>query len=333
MSRLASFKTRLLRSNSRLVGSAAFSAGRWLADSPIGLAGKGRLIVDSLQPVDPLRKEKHLPPLEVVIPFVLKDMETLRPSIEGAIASSRNPVARVTLITPQRSFLEFPNLGEQLEILFSQFPDGGVLFELLIDEEFLPQNVISYLQRENLKPRDRGWVTQQFAKLSAVLNSDFAGTLVVDADTVLMYQRTWLSQDGRQILMFGQESRDPFFSFANQFHGFTGRPRFSFVTHHQLMQRSVLSEIFGSADGLLDLLEFASNKSLSDNPLRAISEYEIYGAYLSEARKEFVVPATWGNGSGNRMLLGRSEGGDASWALSVSYHHYLSRSGTPDNLL
>lgn len=333
MSRVAYLKSQLLRSNSRVVGSAAFSAGKWLANSPIGLAGKGRLLVDSLQPADPLRKEKHLPPLEVVIPFVLKDMETLRFSIEGAIASSRNPVARVTLITPQRTFLECPNLGESLKILFSQFSHVGVLFELLIDEELLPQKVISYLQRENLEPRDRGWVAQQFAKLSAVLNSEFAGTLVVDADTVLMHERTWLSQDGRQILMFGQETRDPFFSFANQFHGFTGRPRFSFVTHHQLMQRSLLSEIFGSAEGLPDLLEFASTKALSGNPLRAISEYEIYGAYLSEVRKEFCVLATWGNGSGNRVLLGRGGSGDASWALSVSYHHYLSRNGTPDNLL
>lgn len=330
---MASLKSLLLRSNSRLLGSAALRVAKLLAESPIGLAGKGRLIVDSLQPVDPLRKEKNLPPIEVVIPFVLKDLETLRFSIEGALASSRNPVAQVTLITPHRTLLEFPELGEHLEGLFAQFSRWGAPFELLIDEELLPRKVIHYLQRENLKPRDRGWVTQQFVKLSAVLRSDFSGSLVVDADTVLMYERTWLTEDGRQILMFGQESRDPFFSFASQFLGLEGRSRFSFVTHHQLMQRSLLSEIFGSPDGLAILLEFASDKSLSDNPFRAISEYEIYGSYLSEARKRFCRPATWGNGSGNRLLLNNSGGGDSRWALSVSYHHYLSRSGTPENLL
>ena len=104
----------------------AFGAAKWLADSHIGLEGKVRLIVDSLQPVDPLWKEKNLPPIEVVIPFVLRDMETLRLCIEGALASSRNPVARVTLITPQRTFLELSVLGKELKRLFAQFSSEGV---------------------------------------------------------------------------------------------------------------------------------------------------------------------------------------------------------------
>ena len=77
-----------------------------------------------------------------------------------------------------------------------------------------------------------------------------------------MHERTWLTEDGRQVLMFGQKSRDPFFSFANHFLGFESRPRFSFVTHHQLMQIRLLSEIFGSPDGLLGLLVFLSTRSV-----------------------------------------------------------------------
>lgn len=82
----------------------------YLEESRFGLSGTARLMVDALQPVDPLRTQTGLPSIEIVIPFVLKDLDTLSFSLVGAVSSSRNPISRVVLITPQRTFGRFPDI-------------------------------------------------------------------------------------------------------------------------------------------------------------------------------------------------------------------------------
>lgn len=327
-------KRHLLRLNSKTLGHASLALGKALDRSPFGLPGFARLLVDAFQPVDPLEQEENLPSIDLIIPFVLKDLETLGYAVSAAVESSRNPIGRVALITPERTFVHEPNIGQLVtELVLSHASLADISLELLVDEEILSNGVLSWLKQEQMPARDRGWVAQQLVKISCALASPFQGSLVVDADTVLMHKRTWLTSDGRQILMIGQESRDAFFSFSNEFLGFQQRARLSFITHHQLMQRDILSRIFGSADGLVELMERAVHEAGSAEGLRSISEYEIYGAFLSEAMPQRGVFASWGNGSGLRDSVQSGSSGDALWALSVSYHHYLSRSGTPDRLL
>ena len=306
----------------------------YLEESRFGLSGTARLMVDALQPVDPLRTQTGLPSIEIVIPFVLKDLDTLSFSLVGAVSSSRNPISRVVLITPQRTFGRFPDIHERVKKIFDEQPAlQNLKFEVRRDEDVVPQAVLAFVGEMNLEPRDRGWVLQQMVKISTVLSLESAGALVVDADTVLMVRRTWVAADGRQILMMGQESRDPFFSFANDFLGLAGRIRLSFITHHQLMQPRVLKEIFVTSESLLEMLHKASRIQSTSSPLRAISEYEIYGAYLSEKLPGRCEFASWGNGSGTRDSIGPLPTGDAVWALSVSYHHYLSGSNISDSQL
>lgn len=327
-------KRHLLRVNSKLLGRASLALGKALDRSPSGLSGFARLLVDAFQPVDPLGREENLPSMDVIIPFVLKDLEMLGYAVSSVVQSSRNPIGRVALVTPKRTFVQEPKI-EQLvtELVSSHASLGDIPLELLVDEEILPHSVLSWLEQHKLPARDRGWVAQQLVKISCALASTFQASLVVDADTVLMHKRTWVTADGRQILMIGQESRDAFFSFTNKFLGFQERARLSFVTHHQLMQKDILIRIFGSADGLVELMECAVQEACSPQGLRSISEYEIYGAFLSETMSQRGIFASWGNGSGFRDSLQSHSSGDALWALSVSYHHYLSRSGTPDELL
>ena len=334
MDAVVALKAALLRSNSRVAGELAMAVGQWIDGRFTGLPGLGRLLVDALQPADPLRSNENLPPIEVVIPFVLKDVDTLRMAIEGALTSSRNPIGQVTLVTPKRTLGHAPDIRDRLLAEFMQSPLlAETPLKVVLDEEIVPASLMRIVEGEKLEPRDRGWVVQQLVKLSAVLISEWPGCLVVDADTVLMFRRTWLASDGRQILMIGQESREPFFSFASKFLDLVNRPRFSFVTHHQLMQRTLLESLLVPRGGVEALLELARTMKLNPNPLRAISEYEIYGAYLSRFHPELCHFASWGNGSGNRSHLTIRNEGDAAWALSVSYHHYLSADNTPATML
>ncbi len=306
----------------------------YLEKTRFGLPGTARLMVDALQPVDPLRTETRLPSIEIVVPFVLKDLDTLVFALVGAVSSSRNPISRIVLITPQRTFERFPGINGKVQKFFDQQPAlQDLKFEVRKDEDVVSKAVLAFVGEMNLEPRDRGWVLQQMVKISTVLSSESTGALVVDADTILMMKRTWVAADGRQILMMGQESRDPFFSFANDFLGLEGRIRLSFITHHQLMQPKVLKEIFATSEGLIEMLHKASRIQSTSSPLRAISEYEIYGAYLSEKFSGRCKFASWGNGSGTRDDIGPRRTGDAVWALSVSYHHYLSGSNISDSQL
>ncbi len=334
MSLKTRLKHRLLRTNQRLLGLAGVGVASLLSKTRFGLPGGLRLIVDFVQPVDPLRKVGGVPAIELVIPFVLKDLDVLPLAIRGAVRSSRNQIQRVLLLTPRRTMETVGNLDNFLARERAELAELGVQeVSLWIDEDILDPDVQQFIKAQDLPPRDRGWITQQIVKLAAVMQSELSGTLIVDADTVLMFSRTWLSHTGEQLLMIGQESRDPFFSFANAYLGITARSRLSFVTHHQLMQKSLLSEILISRGGVLGLLRKSLSEGPSSSPLRAISEYEIYGAFLSEMYPHLTRFATWGNGSGKRDELGSNLSEAHPWALSVSYHHYLSRSGVPDSLL
>jgi FkbM family methyltransferase len=279
------------------------------------LSSEARMFVEAAQPKDPLAPRTKLPPIDILIPCHTRDLDTLGLSIAGAMASTRNPVHEILLVAPE----------SVLPAIRSRFPDVA----LSSDEELLDDSLLAYVS-DAVPVGRRGWVIQQLVKIAATMQSDRDACLIVDADTVLLQPRTWLADPGVQLLSVSHEFHTPYVLHAERM---WGKPQVdsavSFVTHHQLMQKSILMEMFGSgSSGLRQWLEIADWNEPS-----AISEYHCYGAWMSSQHPERAKWAQWRNKSMRRDLLATATGNEAEQiaclrhsnpdTYSISLHSYI----------
>lgn len=308
---------------------------RWLDQASVQLArlwfrrsgsipGIMRMVLLSLWSSDPLRREKYPPEIDLSVVFAEKDCHLVPLVVARAIQSSTNPVRVVRLVTPDWGI---EAAVEALRAVREHQSTFGFSLEIFEDEELLGSNSLEALRHHGIPDRGFGWVVQQVLKLSTVLMSEQRATLVVCADTVLTYKRTWLDRAGRQLLLANEWFRPLWTEDVESFLRLRKSIPFSFITHHQLMQREIVAEIFGERGERL--VEWATSAS------RRIAEYETYGTFLFELYPKRAVVARFGNVEfsdrksltisapnwrGNEIPAFKSE-----QPLSVSLHHYLGK--------
>jgi hypothetical protein len=268
---------RVLRnSDSRILGSVLWRVSFWLEKLfqtqylPYSL----RKLISLAQPSDPL-KNKAAPTIDVVIPCHKKDFDNLPLVIEGLRKNVKNPIGKLVLITP-----DF--LANELQ---SMFPEC----EVESDESVLGAELMHLIA--NLVPNERnGWISQQVIKFRKALFTNEVATLIVDADTILLKPRTWLTSDGIQALCIAYEYHIPY---KNQQRRFLGGENhlLSFVTHYQLMKRDNVREIMGeSGERLLDWIVSSDFSELSP-----ASEFDTYGEWLVLNKPFQISFSKWNN--------------------------------------
>lgn len=233
-----------------------------------------RTLLTLVYPSDPL-KFSTLPKIDIVIPCSLQDMNLLHLTIKGVRYSAINPIGEVYIVSPNKVCTSLKN----------NFPDCQVIPE----SEILPYQLVDLI-RELVPEKRQGWVTQQCIKFLMVHRSNEIATLVVDADTVLIKPRVWINSKLIQTLSISTDFHAPyknhqkkFFSRKNYF--------FGFVTNYQLMQKSLVRQIFGSDLKLLEnWIRMADFKEHSP-----LSEYDTYGEFLVRQKPKSFVFAKWNN--------------------------------------
>jgi FkbM family methyltransferase len=267
---------------------------------------RAREILSLVQPTNPLKKSDSLP-IDLVIPCHEKDIEKLELVIDFAHESITNEIRKVRIVAPAiiKSTLQrlYPNC------------------EILCDEEILAQEIANEIIKT--VPTDRqGWVRQQSIKFLAVIQSQAAASLVLDADTLLLANKNWIDNENRQVLSIATEFHKPYKSTFTKFFCGTTHP-ISFVCHHQLMQKAYVKEMFGN-DGslLLDWIKSADFKFDS-----ALSEYDTYGEWVLMNKSKTVIFSKWNNiavRAEEIAGLTRSEiKRKFRWYGSISLHSYL----------
>jgi hypothetical protein len=252
-----------------------------------------RALISLCQPIDPLRRSRKLPPIELVIPFVEKDLAALPIVLAAAKRNIRNPLATVTLITPRGADglgprFSSPESSKALDALLTDNPDARVLY----DQDILGTALLTELNaRFGAGDRNAGWVLQQLIKFSAVLQSTEVGALMLDADTVMLSPKTFIRSDKRQLLQFANEYHADFMRHVLTHFGVPKKYRLSFITHHQLMQPEVVRRMF--PEGSDSLLHWW--KSSTDTSGRDLSEYEAFGSFLAHHYPERVAYGSFGN--------------------------------------
>lgn len=263
-----------------------------------------------------------LPPITVAIPVHEKDSWLLDAVVRAAVDGTLNPVFEVQLwhtagATP---------LADRCR---ARLIADGLPVRLMSELEFVPVEVRA--KARSIAQHRTGWVLQQAIKFLAVLRAPTASTLVLDADTLLIRPRTWVTWDGVQILSPSVEYEPAYRAHLERFSGRHDAAPVSFITHHQLMQRDILEQVIGTGlEGLEQWLE-AARPSDADEPL--LSEYHTYGAVLWDRCRDRAVLAASRNRRVRRLELEEAAEGDPDaldrlrmrypGALSLSCHAWV----------
>lgn len=275
--------------NSRILGSALLSIAR-VASLVTGRPPHSslRAVICAGLPIDPLRSAEKLEPVEVVIPFVEKDIIALEYCVQSVMEMVTNPITRIRLITPVSQDTGGPRLQDQksretLERILGTSQKIAVEF----DHEVLGP----LLMKEITEDFPGGWVVQQLVKLSSALNSDSGGVLIVDSDSVLLSPKSWLTTEGVQLLQLSHEYDERYMPHVRNFFGLKKSFLMSYVTHHQLFQPDIVKVMFPKGEH--SLLAWWHTTKGSEGSF--LSEYEAYGTFIRERHPSRTRLGSWSN--------------------------------------
>jgi len=253
------------------------------------------------------------PALEILFVCTAKDFEVLPEAIECAVkATNAHPLLRVSLVVPAADF----ELARNVDI------NQEIPLVILSEDGFLAADLV-HLLRSVFKGR-AGWVIQQLLKIEYVSNSTSPAVLVCDADTLLLTQRFWFDASEKQILTPTWEWKPNDYVFLEKFGLTNYAPKYTFVSHHMLMQPKFLREArafmgWKTATNIVeDLIVFYDGSEISPFSI----DYELYAQYLYKNYPDKVVLSKWANlgVKRNDFLQNRSK---FDGYASISLHDHL----------
>ena len=263
--------------------------------------------VDSL-PFDPLASFEPAP-IEVFIPSSPRDLDVAGAAISGAMKYITNPIEKIVIATPNPS--EFRDLST------------NALTHISSDEEVLGESLLSEILRVSKRWEDRipgGWFVQQALKIEFARKSKSAGVLVIDSDTVLIRPRNFLDTRGIQILSPSYELHSPYVDHFKSYFKLPHREsKLSFVTHHQLLQPSIVREMFPNSEAVLRWCSSGDDNSHSS----PVSEYHSYGEYLNVMFPEQRVLSSFRNAPMPRSEIHKLYTFKEQELGSISFHGYV----------
>ena len=219
-------------------------------------------------------------PVDVVAACLKRDL----PKLARAHENLRRFVAmkQLHVITARKDFGDFKNvLG------------GGVA---LIDEhEMIPGVTLAALKVIPLArlSQGHGWYFQQFLKFQFAFHQpDDDYYLIWDADTVPLRPLEFFDAQGRMLLTKAQEFHRPYFQTYENILGRPAQREFSFISQHQLVQKSVLREMLAEIERHCPGDEnwaWKIMRNLGGEGSNRFSEYETYGHFLKEKYPERAV--------------------------------------------
>ena len=197
-------------------------------------------------------------PIDVIIPVIEKDLDTLSLTIESLRANVLQPIKNIYLIAPESEKLR--QIAKEKQCVF------------ILEDTVLP--VFSK------KTKRKGWLKQQYIKLNADTVGACEHFLVIDADTILIRPQVFVLP-GKEVLNILHDywlSRKKMVKVAL---GYKKLHNVDFTSHHMLMSKLKLKE-------LKHHLETLHKKSWQDAldsidiPDGSFSEYELYGNFVAQ---------------------------------------------------
>ncbi len=204
-----------------------------------------------------------LPKIDVLIPVIEKDLNTLPFVIRGVKRNVTHPIGQIFIVAPRSKKI--------------------MAFCKRRNCTFVDENSVLPIRKHHINYRSRkwsGWVLQQLLKLSGDKICTQEHFLVIDADTVLIRPHIF-SQNQKTIFFCRNWSHQEYFRTYQRLLGKEASSRPSFVTHYMLLQKSKLSHL-KKAIQLRHKTSWYSAiiKSINKSRPFGFSEFETYGNFV-----------------------------------------------------
>ncbi|OBY76839.1 hypothetical protein BBG47_24830 [Paenibacillus sp. KS1] len=203
--------------------------------------------------------------IDVVIPAIDKDLDTLPHVIDGVRKYVRHPIGQIFVVAPNS-----PKIKAVCHL-------KGCTF--------IHENTVLPLQKKQIAYRSKrwersGWLYQQLLKLGSSSVAKERHFLVIDADTVLIRPHRFYA-DGKQLFYCRNWSQPEYFVTYRKLLGTKApRPR-SFVTHYMLFDKTKLRSLKNKIEARHGTKWFkAILKSVNRKKQFGFSEYETFGNYV-----------------------------------------------------
>jgi len=230
-------------------------------------------------------------PFEVIYVAAAKDFDVLNISLRAILRLyTKYEIPSIKIIVPKSDIESCKFLVENLSSELT-----GYHLEIINEAHYIEGEIVELIEQKY--PYRAGWILQQFLKLGAVLESREQNILILDADTVLLQKRPFIDRDCTQILFPSDEYNFDYYRNLENLFALEFPFKFSFVSHHMLIQKDILEDILLGANchNLHDL----SLKMLMESDLDSSSpfsvDYELYAQYLCQRHPEKVRFHRWGN--------------------------------------
>ena len=247
-------------------------------------------------------------PIDVIIPIVAKDLQTLPLCLEGVRHQVQNTIKDIYIVAPRdKEITDF-------------CARNGLIY---VDET----SVFGYSPRQlglkvlppgkgrdtDSKPLDRsGWLFQQFIKLSGAIGT-CRHYLCIDADHILIHPHVFLAQGGDTVLYMSYEHHQPYYDIIHRLFPELPLAPLSFVAHKMLFDKELLRDLqqdlssliqhpssLGEPDGAnsslftlhssLPTWQLAILRNLDRSEISGFSEFETYGNYALAKRSPILRP-------------------------------------------
>lgn len=238
-------------------------------------------------------------PIDVVIPCTKKDLETLELCIKGIKDNCRN-VKRIIVVSEKPLTINAEWFNEN-HYPFSKYD----IALALLQKKDRAENYLAH-------PQSRvGWYFQQLLKLYApfVIPRISPNVLIVDADTVFLNPVEFLNEENAGLYNVDLMLHYPYFEHAAKLipDFFRLFPQYSGVSHHMLMQRCVLEDLFRTVEnkwkGEKFWKAFCYAVDKGQIHLSGASEYEIYFNFVFSQTDQVQLRLLKWDNSANLNLI------------------------------
>jgi len=229
-------------------------------------------------------------PIDIVIPVIDKDSETLPFVIDSARANIGHPIKDIYLVCPGSS-VEVRRIGHEKNCK-------------IVDEQDLvpigPRDITYVWQGHDRS----GWMYQQFLKWSGWKFCTQDHYLVIDSDTVFLRPQVF-EIGGKLVFDFCDEFHKPYFRAFEKIFRIRPRAPLSFTSHHALIDTTIMAQLIADIEARHRKPWFeAIIATIDPDEMSCISDYDNYAQYVFETLPSKMRVRYWFNKSLSRKLIG-----------------------------
>ncbi len=215
-------------------------------------------------------------PIDVVIPVIAKDLETLPLCLEGVRRCVVHPIKQIYLVAPRlKEIVDFCTDNGLVFVDETSVLDGMKASDLNLTEHY-PDGTSA----------DRsGWLFQQLLKLSGNVGT-CRHYLCIDSDHILVRPHVFLTDDGKTVFYQSYEKHDAYYRNIRRFFPGMKLSRLSYVAHKMLFSKDKIAQLHSELEEKTGKpwVE-AIRDNYDDHSFADFSEFELYGNWFPEDEK------------------------------------------------